>query len=102
MARVCYRSVINKLNNRTLLLVADKTLQVNASRVIISRGLATPEGIAVDWIADRIYFVDADLDHIEVADLDGRDRSVLIAGDVDSPRAIAVDPRFGSVGSDTQ
>ncbi|XP_076823399.1 prolow-density lipoprotein receptor-related protein 1-like isoform X2 [Clavelina lepadiformis] len=73
----------------------DKTLQVNASRVIISRGLATPEGIAVDWIADRIYFVDADLDHIEVADLDGRDRSVLIAGDVDSPRAIAVDPRFG-------
>ena len=64
---------------------------------IISNALPSAEGLAVDWIAERIYFVDSSRDHIEAADFDGNHRSILVAGDMDSPRALAVDPRYGYV-----
>ena len=62
---------------------------------IISHALPTTEGIAVDWIADRIYFVDAELNQIEVSDLNGRNRSIVLSGGIRNPRAIALDPRVG-------
>ncbi|XP_048838951.1 low-density lipoprotein receptor-related protein 1 isoform X2 [Brienomyrus brachyistius] len=63
--------------------------------VVIQYGLATPEGLAIDWIADNIYWVESNLDQIEVAKLDGSMRTTLMAGGVDHPRAIALDPRCG-------
>ncbi|XP_043939564.1 prolow-density lipoprotein receptor-related protein 1 [Protopterus annectens] len=63
--------------------------------VIIQHGLATPEGLAVDWIAGNIYWVESNLDQIEVAKLDGTMRTTLLAGDIEHPRAIALDPRCG-------
>ncbi len=61
--------------------------------VLVSVGLATPEGIAVDWIAERIYWVESSLDQIEVARFDGSMRLTIISGSMEGPRAIAVDPR---------
>ncbi|TNM89007.1 hypothetical protein fugu_005261 [Takifugu bimaculatus] len=63
--------------------------------VVIQYGLATPEGLAVDWIAGNIYWVESNLDQIEVAKLDGTMRTTLLAGEVEHPRAIALDPRDG-------
>ncbi|XP_063064253.1 low-density lipoprotein receptor-related protein 1 isoform X3 [Engraulis encrasicolus] len=63
--------------------------------VVIQYGLATPEGLAVDWIAGNIYWVESNLDQIEVAKLDGTMRTTLLAGEVEHPRAIALDPREG-------
>lgn len=63
--------------------------------VVIQYGLATPEGLAVDWIAGNIYWVESNLDQIEVAKLDGTLRTTLLAGDIEHPRAIALDPRDG-------
>lgn len=63
--------------------------------VVIQYGLATPEGLAVDWIAGNIYWVESNLDQIEVAKLNGTMRSTLLAGDIEHPRAIALDPRCG-------
>nr|XP_020455101.1 low-density lipoprotein receptor-related protein 1-like [Monopterus albus] len=63
--------------------------------VVIQYGLATPEGLAVDWIAGNIYWVESNLDQIEVAKLDGTMRTTLLAGKVEHPRAIALDPRDG-------
>lgn len=63
--------------------------------VVIQHGLATPEGLAVDWIAGNIYWVESNLDQIEVAKLDGTMRTTLLAGEVEHPRAIALDPRDG-------
>ncbi|KAF7208497.1 transcript variant X2 [Nothobranchius furzeri] len=63
--------------------------------VVIQYGLATPEGLAVDWIAGNIYWVESNLDQIEVAKLDGTMRTTLLAGHVEHPRAIALDPRDG-------
>lgn len=66
---------------------------------VITTGLPTAEGLAVDWIGDHIYWVDSGLDIIEVADLDGKNRSTIISHSeedpMENPRSIAVDPRVG-------
>lgn len=49
----------------------------------------------MDWIAGNIYWVESNLDQIEVAKLDGTMRTTLLAGEVEHPRAIALDPRDG-------
>ncbi|XP_060065626.1 low-density lipoprotein receptor-related protein 1-like [Ylistrum balloti] len=64
---------------------------------IIDVGLATTEGLAIDWIGKNIYWVESNLDQIEVAKLDGSYRTTFIAGGMVSPRAIALDPREGSL-----
>ncbi|XP_052813760.1 low-density lipoprotein receptor-related protein 1-like isoform X2 [Mya arenaria] len=64
---------------------------------IVTSGLATTEGVAVDWIGENIYWVESTLDQIEVAKLDGSFRTTLIAGNMASPRAIAVDPTVGKL-----
>ncbi|KAK6630731.1 hypothetical protein RUM44_002900 [Polyplax serrata] len=63
--------------------------------VVVQTGLATAEGLAVDWIGGNLYWVESNLDQIEVSKLNGSFRKTLIAGDMDSPRAIALDPRDG-------
>ena len=64
---------------------------------IIDVGLATTEGVAVDWVGGNIYWVESNLDQIEVAKLDGTNRTTLLAGNMQSPRAIVLDPRVGYV-----
>lgn len=86
---------------RVVLLYCDFTPMTFSSpaltsfEVVIQYGLATPEGLAVDWIAGNIYWVESNLDQIEVAKLDGTLRTTLLAGDIEHPRAIALDPRDG-------
>ena len=55
----------------------------------------TPEGIAVDWINDKIYFVESTLNQIQIATLEGNMRTVVVAEQLVNPRGVAVDPRFG-------
>ncbi|XP_061081754.1 low-density lipoprotein receptor-related protein 1B-like [Conger conger] len=68
---------------------------VTGIEVVVQHGLATPEGLAVDWIAGNLYWIDSNLDQIEVAKLSGYMRSTLIAGGMEHPRAIALDPGYG-------
>ncbi|CAG9131327.1 unnamed protein product [Plutella xylostella] len=63
--------------------------------VVVQTGLATAEGLAVDWVAHNIYWVESSLHQIEVARWDGAYRRTLVAGDMDSPRAVAADPTVG-------
>lgn len=65
--------------------------------VVVQHGLATPEGLAVDWITGKLYWIDSNLDQIEVAKLNGDMRTTLIAGGMEHPRAIALDPGQGYV-----
>ena len=67
---------------------------------VISVGLKKPEGLAVDWIARKLYWTDCrdaewETNRIEVANLDGSNRKVLFWKDLSLPRAIAVDPFLG-------
>ncbi|XP_046700598.1 low-density lipoprotein receptor-related protein 1B isoform X5 [Silurus meridionalis] len=70
---------------------------VTGIEVVVQHGLATPEGLAVDWIAGNLYWIDSNLDQIEVAKLNGGMRTTLIAGGMEHPRALALDPGQGIV-----
>lgn len=62
---------------------------------VIKGNISTPDGIAVDWIADNIYWTDTGTDQIEVARLTGQHRKVLVSNRLDEPRAICIFPRKG-------
>uniref|UniRef100_A0A671SMQ9 Low-density lipoprotein receptor-related protein 1B-like n=1 Tax=Sinocyclocheilus anshuiensis TaxID=1608454 RepID=A0A671SMQ9_9TELE len=70
---------------------------VSSIEVVVQHGLATPEGLAVDWIAGNLYWIDSNLDQIELSKLNGELRTTLIAGGMEHPRAIAVDPGQGAL-----
>ena len=59
--------------------------------VIVSEGINSPEGLALDWLAKRLYWVDDMSNTVEVVNTDGSDRRVLKDG-LDRPRGIVVDP----------
>lgn len=62
---------------------------------VITFGLFDINGLAIDNIGHKLYWTDAGRKRIEVADLDGNNRRVLINSELDSPRAIAVNHPSG-------
>ena len=64
---------------------------------LVSDNLTTPDGLAVDWLADNLYWTDAGRNVLELSRLDGTCRKVVIADGLDEPRAVAVFPQRGSV-----
>lgn len=65
------------------------------TRTIVSTGLHTPNGIAVDWIANNVFWTDTGLKVIEVARLDGSSRKTIINKDLNDPRAMILYPKKG-------
>lgn len=62
---------------------------------IVELGLASPEGVAVDWIAQNVYWADSGTHRIEVARLEGSSRRTLIWRDIDEPHSIVLHPQEG-------
>lgn len=58
------------------------------TQTIVSTGLNTPNGIAVDWLSDNIYWSDSALKIIEVARLDGNCRKTILRDELDDVRAM--------------
>ena len=69
--------------------MCDDLCQILVSALI---SLSSSDGLAVDWINDKLYWMDADTARIEVANLDGSNRTVLFANNIGILRAIVVDP----------
>ncbi|CAG0878905.1 unnamed protein product [Cyprideis torosa] len=63
---------------------------------LVSSGLDLVEGLAYDWIAGNIYWVDSRLNVLEVVDSEGQNRVVLLSTNMSQPRGIAVDPLQGN------
>lgn len=63
--------------------------------VILSKNITTPNGLAIDWIADNIYWAHLGKKVIEVSRLNGTSRKVIVNENLDEPRSIAVFPRKG-------
>nr|XP_045620165.1 low-density lipoprotein receptor-related protein 6-like [Procambarus clarkii] len=62
---------------------------------VISRGIISPDGLAIDWLSEKLYWTDSDTNKIEVAGLYTKHRCVLFWQDLDQPRAIALVPAEG-------
>ena len=60
----------------------------NDVKTIVSTGLNTPNGLAVDWIADNLYWSDSALKMIEVSRLDGAHRKTLLRENLDDVRSM--------------
>ncbi|XP_014677385.1 PREDICTED: low-density lipoprotein receptor-related protein 4-like [Priapulus caudatus] len=64
---------------------------------VVTSGLDSPGGLAVDWIGDKLFWADSGTSRIEVANLDGSSRKALIWKNLEKPRAIVVHPGEGTL-----
>uniref|UniRef100_A0AAY4CHR9 Low-density lipoprotein receptor-related protein 4 n=1 Tax=Denticeps clupeoides TaxID=299321 RepID=A0AAY4CHR9_9TELE len=92
-----YDSVDGKLyyTDVSLDVIRRANLDGSGMETVISQGLKTTDGLAVDWVARNMYWTDTGRNTIEVARLDGSSRKVLVNNSLDEPRAIAVFPSKG-------
>ncbi len=67
----------------------------------VSLSFSSLGGLAIDWIHDKLYWTDSGTSRIEVANLDGTHRKVLLWQNMEKPRAIALHPIEGYVSKHT-
>ena len=63
--------------------------------VVVSSGVVTADGLAVDWVYSHLYWTDTGTDCISVTDLSGLSTAVIIKDQMEEPRAIALHPAKG-------
>ena len=64
----------------------------SAFQYVVSVGVEMVEDLAIDWVGRHIYFADSGRKHIVVCDFNAAICSVVISGQLDKPRAMAVYP----------
>ena len=62
---------------------------------IVFPGLETPDGMAIDWIGNHIYYTDSTLLVVGMLSMDGYYALPLVHSQLNEPRAIALDPSHG-------
>ncbi|XP_063861273.1 low-density lipoprotein receptor-related protein 2-like isoform X3 [Scylla paramamosain] len=55
------------------------------------------EGLSIDWVGRKIYWLDRHSKHLDVAELNGTNRKTLKSSGINDPRAVAVHPGIGYV-----
>lgn len=83
------------LHVRCLLTPLVRSVLTPTCSLCLSEGLMTTDGLAVDAVGRKIYWTDTGTNRIEVANLDGSMRKVLVWQNLDSPRAIALYHEMG-------
>ena len=64
----------------------------SARRTIVTENLACPNGLTIDKATNRLFWADAKLDKIEVSDLNGGNRQLIMSSVADiHPYGLAVD-----------
>lgn len=67
----------------------------SGQEILVNTEVDHPDGVAIDWLGRNLYWTDTGMDRIEVSRLNGSARKVLIADNLDEPRAISLDPGSG-------
>lgn len=66
----------------------------SSEQVVVSSGLESPESLAVDYLAQNLYWADYGTGRIEMARHDGSLRRVLVWND-NKPQALVLVPNRG-------
>uniref|UniRef100_A0A3B3I417 Low density lipoprotein receptor-related protein 2a n=1 Tax=Oryzias latipes TaxID=8090 RepID=A0A3B3I417_ORYLA len=64
-------------------------------QVVLDVSVDYPENLAVDWVNNKLYVVEASVNRIDMVDFDGSNRVTLITENLGNPRGLAVDPTVG-------
>ena len=70
-----------------------KKARIPTVREVVSTGLGIPDGMALDWIHNNLYWTDTGTDKIEVINLNTNRRKTLLDSELDQPRDIVLDLR---------
>nr|XP_010969732.1 low-density lipoprotein receptor-related protein 2 isoform X1 [Camelus bactrianus] len=62
---------------------------------VLNVSIEDPENLAVDWVNNKLYVVETNINRIDMVDLDGSQRVTLITENLGRPRGIALDPTVG-------
>lgn len=71
--------------------------QGSNQRALIKNNLGNPVALAVDWQTRKLYWTDDGLMRIEVSNLDGSQRRILVSSGLSRPRDLAIHPTAGWV-----
>ena len=66
-----------------------------SSEDVLTENINTPDGLALDWVHQNLYWTDTFDNTISVYSLRRKYRKTLVNSGLDEPRAIVVDPREG-------
>ena len=64
--------------------------------VLVGSGIDLVEGLAYDWVAKNLYWLDSRLNTIEVARANGTNRMILVNQNITQPRGLTLDPSEGA------
>ena len=92
MAKTIYRSTFNRSDSSDKQAIVKEDTRLQPVIRHESQGL---EGLAVDWIGRKIYWLDRNSKQLDVAELNGTNRRTLRNKGISDPRAIAVHPGIG-------
>lgn len=77
-----------------LQVIAQAFINGSSEQVIISTGLESPQSLAIDNLAQNLYWTDFDAGRIEMARVNGLFRRIVVWKDI-KPRALALNPNRG-------
>ncbi|XP_076005374.1 pro-epidermal growth factor [Genypterus blacodes] len=72
--------------------IARVDLMGGSKEILVSDGLETPEGLAIDWINRRMYWTDKGRATVDSSSLAGLNRQTILSKGLQKPRGIAVHP----------
>ena len=72
----------------------DASMKIGGGKpeAVIESGLSLVEGLAYDWVAKNLYWLDSKLNTIEVSTINGSNRMILVNQNISQPRGLALDP----------
>ena len=90
-SELCLRSVI------ILVFFQVFSVDINGLDIqeVLNVSVEDPENLAVDWVNNKLYVVETNVNCIDMVNLDGSQRITIISEHLGHPRGIAVDPTVG-------